>query len=157
MYQRYYKQRKFGKVFGFVLIVGSGLSHYVRNGMAIFKNLTSLKNIERYEEHLPPSISRTIHYANKSFGGLNESIYSKINGIESKEEIRQKILMLELNNDLSIYTFKDKIDKEKEKTIIGTVNGKEKYFKSIYNGISDEERDSTLRNIRIYKLIDSLK
>jgi hypothetical protein len=53
MYQRYYKQRKFGRVFSVFLIIGSGLSHYIKEGKEFIKGVFSMNTLNKYEEYLP--------------------------------------------------------------------------------------------------------
>jgi hypothetical protein len=53
MYQRYYKQRKFGRVFSVFLIIGSGLSHYVKEGKGFIKAFFSMDTYNKYEEYIP--------------------------------------------------------------------------------------------------------
>jgi hypothetical protein len=56
MYQRYYKQRRFGRIFSFFLVVGSGLSHYVKSGYRFIKDTISIEYITKYSDHLPDDI-----------------------------------------------------------------------------------------------------
>jgi hypothetical protein len=53
MYQRYYKQKRFGKIFSFFLVVGSGLSHYVRSSYKYIRQTVSLDNIARFSDYMP--------------------------------------------------------------------------------------------------------
>ncbi len=60
MYQRYYRQRKFGKIFSVFLVIGSGLGYYVREGKSNLKNLLSFGNVLKYEEYFPRNIKDLI-------------------------------------------------------------------------------------------------
>ncbi len=53
MYQRYYKQRKFGRFFSFFLVIGSGVTHYVKSNYRAIKNSIKIENLVKYEEYLP--------------------------------------------------------------------------------------------------------
>jgi hypothetical protein len=56
MYQRYYKQKRFGRIFSFFLVVGSGLSYYIKNGYRVLKETISLDNVVRYSDYFPQNL-----------------------------------------------------------------------------------------------------
>jgi hypothetical protein len=60
MYQRYYKQRKFGRIFSFCMVVGSGLSHYIKSSYKFVKTSFSFDNIVKYEEYLPNNLKTIV-------------------------------------------------------------------------------------------------
>lgn len=49
MYQRYYKQRRFGRFLGFALVIGSGLSHYVRTCSKFIKDNFKLETLNKLD------------------------------------------------------------------------------------------------------------
>jgi hypothetical protein len=49
MYQRYYKQRRFGRFLGFALVIGSGLSHYVRTCTKFVKDNFKLETLNKLD------------------------------------------------------------------------------------------------------------
>jgi hypothetical protein len=49
MYQRYYKQRRFGRFLGFALVIGSGLSHYVRSSYKFVKDNFKLETLSKLD------------------------------------------------------------------------------------------------------------
>jgi len=53
MYQRYYKQKKFGRFFGFFLVIGSGVYHFIKTNIHVIKHQFSLKNLIKFENFLP--------------------------------------------------------------------------------------------------------
>jgi len=60
MYQRYYKQKKFGRIFSVFLIIGSGMSHYLKEGKGFFKATFSLNNLNKYEDYIPENAKEFI-------------------------------------------------------------------------------------------------
>ena len=53
MYQRYYKQKKFGRFFGFFIVIGSGVYHFAKLNINIIRKQFSLKNLIKFENYLP--------------------------------------------------------------------------------------------------------
>lgn len=49
MYQRYYKQKRFGRFLGFALVIGSGLSHYIRTSYRFIKDNFKLETLTRID------------------------------------------------------------------------------------------------------------
>jgi hypothetical protein len=49
MYQRYYKQRRFGRFLGFALVIASGMSHYVRTGYKFVKDNFKLETLTKLD------------------------------------------------------------------------------------------------------------
>jgi hypothetical protein len=49
MYQRYYKQKRFGRFLGFALVIGSGLTHYVRNSYKFVKDNFKLETLSKLD------------------------------------------------------------------------------------------------------------
>lgn len=77
MYQRYYRQRKFGRIFSIFLVIGSGLSHYGKEAKSAFKNLTSFENVFKYQEYFPNNVKDIIEdFRNKKDFSLNERLDS---------------------------------------------------------------------------------
>ena len=60
MYQRYNKQRKFGRIFSFCMVIGSGLSHYVKTSKQSVKNLFKIENLSKYDEYFPDYVNNVI-------------------------------------------------------------------------------------------------
>lgn len=60
MYQRYYKQRKFGRIFSFVLVIGSGLAHYVKSSYSLIRNNFKIENLIKYKEYLPSGVQNFV-------------------------------------------------------------------------------------------------
>jgi len=60
MYQRYYKQRKFGRIFSFCMVVGSGLSYYIKTSVKSIKNLFKIDNLSAYSEYLPENMRSVV-------------------------------------------------------------------------------------------------
>ena len=93
MYQRYYKQRKFGKIFGVGMVIISGISHYAKNALQAFKKVSDLKNIEKYDEFLPLQIKHTIDVIQNKAQNFKQRN-------ETKDEINYKLKLLESNIEL---------------------------------------------------------
>jgi hypothetical protein len=98
MYQRYFKQRKFGKIFSFALIVGSGLSHYIRLSKNNIKSLFTVETVEKYQSYLPVQIEETLDYFKKvkENGNKNENSYFMKKTIE--DNVNNNIFLI--NNNL---------------------------------------------------------
>ncbi len=60
MYQRYYKQRKFGRIFSFCMVIGSGLSYYVKTSVKTVKNLFKIDKLSAYSEYLPENLKSVV-------------------------------------------------------------------------------------------------
>jgi hypothetical protein len=71
MYQRYYKQRKFGRIFSFVLVVGSGLSYYIKSSYTLIKNNLKVENLVKYKEYLPNELKSCVEHWNEIKTGKN--------------------------------------------------------------------------------------
>lgn len=87
MYQRYYKQRKFGRIFSFALVVGSGVTHYVKSSYQTIKNIFKFENLMKYEEYFPDNI-KSIFQDIKEIQSGQKNIYdvkSKYNRSEYKQ------------------------------------------------------------------------
>lgn len=78
MYQRYYRQRKFGRIFSFFLVVGSGLHHYVKASFKGAKSLFKLETIKSYECYLPSEVSQITRYISRNFDGIGKRSYMNI-------------------------------------------------------------------------------
>jgi Na+/phosphate symporter len=89
MYQRYFKQRKFGRVFSFALVVGSGLSHYFRQSKQLLKNLFSLETLTKFDQYLPSQVEATIEHYKTSIKDSNLK--------ENKENVENKLFKLKNN------------------------------------------------------------
>lgn len=75
MYQRYYRQRKFGRIFSIFLVIGSGLSHYGKQTKSIFKNLASFENVVKYQEYFPNNVKDLIEdFRNKDDLSINDKL-----------------------------------------------------------------------------------
>jgi hypothetical protein len=72
MYQRYYKQRRFGRFFSFFLVVGSGLSYYVKTGYRLIKETVSIGNIGRYSDYMPENAKLVIDKLNNKTQTLGD-------------------------------------------------------------------------------------
>lgn len=120
MYQRYYKQRKFGRIFSFCMVIGSGLSYYIKSSIKSVRNLFKLENLEKHSEYLPENMKSAIHnlreiekgdlftYANvkSKYDGLNrEYIYEKFQD-QDKFSLKSRYWIYKNNLDRSI-NFKD--------------------------------------------------
>ena len=100
MYQRYYKQRRIGRFIGFALIIGSGLSHYVRSSYKFIKENIKLEKLSKYDINIENILEKSniidkdINYDKKYFlyeSNINNLIKNKktnFNFKKSKEEIK---------------------------------------------------------------------
>jgi hypothetical protein len=61
MYQRYYKQKRFGKILSFVLVVGSGLGHYVKSSYKFVKEMIKIENLVKYTDYFPENLSLSLN------------------------------------------------------------------------------------------------
>ena len=97
MYQRYYKQRKFGRFFGFFTVIGSGLYHFVKTNINLVKSKFTTKNLLNYSEYMPNNIRSVLEF-------LDENESTKIKNFFSRSEFS-----LERERNFQIY--KDNLDK----------------------------------------------
>ena len=139
MYQRYFKQRKFGRVFSFALVVGSGISHYIRQSKQLLKNIFSLETLTNFDQYLPVQVEETIqHYKNSI---KDNSLF------ENKENIENKLFKLKNNlNRLENSKYKDLnnreelIEKRKNKHSLAVSY----HYNIIYSELSKEKYDNYL-------------
>ena len=97
MYQRYYKQRKFGRFFGFFTVIGSGLYHFVKMNVNFIKSKFSTKNLLSYGEFLPNNVRSILEF-------LDEGEASNIKNLFARSEFS-----FERERNFQIY--KDNLDK----------------------------------------------
>lgn len=97
MYQRYYKQRKFGRFFGFFTVIGSGIYHFIKTNIIYVKSKFSTKNLLTYSEYMPSNVRSIIEFFDE-----NETI--NIKNMFSRSEFS-----MERERNFQIY--KDNLDK----------------------------------------------
>jgi len=98
MYQRYYRQRKFGKIFSVFLVIGSGMTNYLREGKNAFKNIFCFENFLKYQEYLPNNIKDLIdEMKNIKTNTLNKNFEDR-DLFSNKKKIRE-----DFNNEFLIY------------------------------------------------------
>lgn len=131
MYQRYFKQRKFGKIFSFALIVGSGLAHYIRLSKNNIKSLFTVGTVEKYQSYFPVQIEETLDYF-KKLKEKDENSYFMKKTIE--DTVNNNIFLI--NNNLP-----KRINRNNNE------NGNE--------NIEEKERDKVKEKERIYQKIYS--
>lgn len=78
MYQRYYKQRKFGKLFSLFLVIGSGISHYLRTLFKNGKKIFDYKYLSKYDTYLPEKFNHTLDHFNTN----NNKSYLKFHNLD---------------------------------------------------------------------------
>lgn len=98
MYQRYYKQRKFGRVFSYVLVVGSGLSHYIRSALNFCRNKLTLETVFKYEEYIPDN---TKHLLNNLKVKDRLDVVSSFSKTAKRREFENKFFLYKQNLDNS--------------------------------------------------------
>ncbi len=139
MYQRYFKQRKFGRVFSLALVVGSGLSHYIRQSKQQLKSIFSFETLNKIDQYLPSQIEETIkHY---------KSNVIESNSYQNKENIENKLFKLKNNlNRIDNRKYKeieniDSLIKERKVRHHHAVNY---HYNIIYSEIPNEMYDNYL-------------
>jgi len=95
MYQRYYKQKKFGRFFGFFIVIGSGTYHFVKTNINVVRNQFTLKNLIKFENYLPDktkiltdSVKQYLKFTNQVDNVINKTNLE----MESKFHIYSKNL-----------------------------------------------------------------
>ncbi len=97
MYQRYYKQRKFGRFFGFFTVIGSGIYHFIKTNIIFVQSKFSTKNLLTYSEYMPNNVKSIIEF-------LDENETTNIKNLFSRSEFS-----VERERNFQIY--KDNLDK----------------------------------------------
>lgn len=153
MYQRYYKQRKFGKIFSFALVIGSGLKYYIQNSLTSIKSITNLKNIEKYEEYLTPRLAETISQINFTMENRDsESKFSFKSKNESRDENERKLLLIQRNlknSDLNDLRTCKQYDDLKNNTYQELSTDKR-----IYRYYLDDVKNDNMNNMNIDKCVN---
>jgi hypothetical protein len=103
MYQRYYKQKKFGRIFSFCLVVGSGLGHYVKSGVGFLKDNFKIEKIRKYEEFMPEKLKIICQDYQNIIGGVIENKITR----EDKFDVMNKYWIYKNNLDNSRNSAKD--------------------------------------------------
>lgn len=173
MYQRYYRQRKFGRIFSIFLVVGSGLSHYVSEGRQIIKNTFSFNNVMKYQEHFPENIRDLVddfkEYRQIDVDKIKKFTYNHLNK-ENKNKLLRELYLYEtnittLNNHIQTnfeFNFEtsqsdipkiDNISKAHLKIKINTINLMNKNNDTFNLPISEEDR----KMIAIYKTFKNIE
>jgi hypothetical protein len=80
MYRGYYRQRKIGRVFSFLLVTGSGLSHYAKAIYSSGKDKVSVENLIKYEEYMPNNLKDIL----KDYLQIKQDNVDGINKIKKK-------------------------------------------------------------------------
>jgi hypothetical protein len=120
MYQRYYKQRKFGRIFSFALVVGSGVTHYVKSSYQTLKNTFKLENVMKYEEYFPDNVKSVFQDIKEIQSGKTNisQVKSKYNPFEHKKIDVEKEFMMKnkwIFSDTGILHNEEKINKYDKK------------------------------------------
>ena len=97
MYQGYYKQRKFGRFFGFFTVIGSGLYHFVKTNIVFVKSKFSTKNLLNYVEYLPNNVRSILEF-------VDENETTNLKNFFSRCEFS-------LEKERNFQTYKDNLDK----------------------------------------------
>ena len=143
MYQRYYKQKKFGRIFSFVLVVGSGLGHYLKSSIGYFKNSVKIDNLVSYHDYIPDNCKNLLD----DFKEIRDGNVKRINEIlfGRKESEHEKLENFVKNNK---WIFRDLIIDTKDQIY----NNKEA-FSLVDKNISQDE----IKLIETYKLYKNIK
>lgn len=93
MYNKYFKQRKFGKVLSFFLVINSGITYYIKFLKDNLYNILSFKNLINSTDYLPKSISNSLESIKK--------IYSNNEACKDNNLINLNMYKLSSNLDRS--------------------------------------------------------
>ena len=117
MYQRYYKQRKFGRFFGFFTVIGSGLYHFVKTNIVFVKSKFTTKNLMNYVEYLPNNVRSIVEFLEenersniKNFFSRSEFSIEKERNFQIYKENLDKLSNFSIQKDL--HSLKNPFEKE---------------------------------------------
>lgn len=89
MYQRYYKQRKFGRFFGFFTVIGSGIYHFAKININYVKSFFTTKNLLNYGDYLPGNVKSILEFLEESqHSNLNKFFERSQNSLENERNFQ---------------------------------------------------------------------
>lgn len=139
MYQRYYKTRKFGRIFSFVLVIGSGLSHYTKSSYKFIKSNFTFENFDEFAskyELFPSNLNAALNNIRRSKQILNELKLSNDNKSNNKHILNEKE---KLNYENEFFAYKNNLNK----FLLTEDNFRNANFK---NNLFEDEQGSNIKD-----------
>ena len=108
MYQKYNKQKKFGRFFGFFIVIGSGMYHFIKTNYMSLKSQFTPRNLLKFHDYMPTNLKNLLEFVKENDSCDIKNIFSRSDFSMEKEK---NFHMYKENLDkLSTSSFKNNIN-----------------------------------------------